>query len=266
MQVDSETAEKFFSRLGKVVIPAFRKICLGILKIYDSDKLLVGGDICERFKTAVKNLPDDIIIYITLKERLIWINQHSAILRHSTYEKISVEIFKRMTINLFELVVAFFELKNENPLFDKLKNVAAKLYQNYHSICREYESRLNFHKIPELRDLSKFNVRSDISSVITQKYDSDEKFSIQSSQSSQTQEFKESRENCKKLKRHRRRSLTETKTTPIESNSNSLSSPESSSPPNLQPAWFLTKRPKRKIVQRSLPIAMSWAERAAVRL
>jgi hypothetical protein len=144
----------FFYFLGNLVAGKVRRIKDEVLdKMSDPSAVTQkrSKDINERFKAVVANLPDDKSYYILLRDRLIWINQHESILRHSSYGDVKKSIYVTMTRNLYELVVAMSEAYNDRPELEILLTTCISLYEGYHEICQNH-----FGDFGEMKDLSRF--------------------------------------------------------------------------------------------------------------
>lgn len=114
------------------------------------------------FKEIVTNLPDDVSYHILIRERLIWINQHDGILRHSSYKYVEKKTYSTMIRNLYELVVSLYDANLVLGNLENLISTCIKLYEKYHSICQRH-----FGDLEEAKNLSKYK------SVSTPKYPTD---------------------------------------------------------------------------------------------
>lgn len=112
-------------------------------------------DINILFKARVAKLPDDISYFIIIRDRLIWINQHESILRHSTFENLKKEIYVTMARNLYELVVGLVDARKDGKLnVGSLPEICGSFYRDYHSICQNY-----FKDLGDARDVSILLIR-----------------------------------------------------------------------------------------------------------
>lgn len=109
------------------------------------------------FKEVVSNLPDDTSYYIVIRERLIWINQHDSILRHSSYKNVEKKTYLTMIRNLYELVVSLYDANVALGKLETLLNTCVSLYEEYHSICQRH-----FRDLDDAKNLSKYKPVSSV--------------------------------------------------------------------------------------------------------
>ena len=145
----STSSSDFYRKLASLVTAKVREIKEETIARFPSTSNS-SKDINIIFKSKVSKLPDDTSYYIIIRDRLIWVNQHESIIRHSTFENVKKEIYVTMTRNLYELLVGLVDAKRDKKLeVGSLPEICAVFYTDYHKICQNF-----FGDLGKPRDVS----------------------------------------------------------------------------------------------------------------